>query len=175
DLQALLQRHLPGPRRAGAAGHGGHGIALRKLGIGDVKSGVGLAPLDDELPRVRVVAHAWKRSGRLRRRHHGVERHTKAPAASPTPDAPAWMSRPSPAARPPSTTRLTKAVRNASGMPAAATRSSAGGAGNTWPRGAATYSACPPPASSAHTRSSEPGSVPATSSPRISGSPGGGG
>src|SRR5438876_71390 len=40
-------------------------------------------------------------------------------AASPTPEAPAWMSTASPAERPPSTTRLTNAVRNASGMPAA--------------------------------------------------------
>src|SRR5438445_7711319 len=60
-------------------------------------------------------------------------------------------------------------------MPAALTKSRPAGAGNTCPAGAATYSACPPPASSAQTGSPVSTSVPDTSSPRISDSPGGGG
>src|SRR5205823_133638 len=96
-------------------------------------------------------------------------------AASPTPEAPACTSSVSPRARPPSTTRVRNAVRKASGIPAAATRSRPAGAGNTCPTGAATYSAWPPPATSAHTASPVSSVVPDSSSPMLSGSPGGDG
>ncbi len=69
--------------------------------------------------------------------------------------------------------RFEYTVQATSGMPAAATGSTPGGSGMTWPRGTATCSAYPPPVSNAHTGS--PSRVPDTSRPRISLAPGGGG
>src|SRR6201998_2522624 len=81
-------------------------------------------------------------------------------------------------------TRFDHTVHATSGNPAASMRSTPSGIGITCPAGTATYSAYPPPASSAqtsgptgHSVTSEPASAmtPDTSMPMISLAPGGGG
>ena len=102
----------------------------------------------------------------------------------PIPLVPPWIRKVSPAASRPAATTFDQTVHATSGSPPAVTASTPSGSGRTWAAGTATFSAYPPPASSAHTSSPTDQPVtpspsaairPAHSSPMISDAPGGGG
>src|SRR5690606_3041028 len=95
---------------------------------------------------------------------------TRAPSAVaswianvPMPLPPPCTSTVSPSLSLPKSTRLDQTVHATSGRPAASTRSTPRGTGSTWPAGATTRSAYPPPASRAQT--SSPAATPVTSGP----------
>ena len=106
-------------------------------------------------------------------------------AVVPMPLAPPWMRMVSPACSRPRSKTFVQTVKNVSGMAAASTMLNPRGTGRHCTAGAAQYSAYPPPATSAQTRSPgaqprdrrrrSPTIVPATSRPGVSGAPGGGG
>src|SRR2546423_701987 len=102
-------------------------------------------------------------------------------AAVPTPLPAAWITTTCPGCSAPSVIRLSQEVRNASGMAAASSKERFSGIRIAWAAGARAFSAYPPPASSAITRSPRRygpaacSTSPATSSPMIPGSPAGGG